>query len=191
ERYVDDYPSMNLLVKKKVFLDLGGFDNDFWPGEDSKLCEDLVYKKNGKILYHPDVLIYHHRRDSLFGFLRQHSQYGYHRGAFFAHGDKNSRRFSYLMPTILVILVLYLFAIAILQILFPPFFRVIFFPFLTFPLKLYFISVAIQGILFFVNTQNIMISALAVVALVLMHITYGLFFIKGFFIGWYKKEKIY
>lgn len=53
ERYVDDFPSMNLLIKKEIFLELGGFDNDYWPGEDSKLCEELVYKKKGKIFLSP------------------------------------------------------------------------------------------------------------------------------------------
>ena len=34
-REVDDYPSVNLLVRKKDFLSVGGFDSHFWPGEDS------------------------------------------------------------------------------------------------------------------------------------------------------------
>jgi|SRR3989344_1423169 len=188
ERYVDDYPSMNLLIKKKLFLDLGGFNNDFWPGEDSKLCEELVYRRKAKILYHPDVLIYHHRRDNLRGFLKQHEQYGYHRGAFFAHGDKNSRRFSYLVPTIFV---LYLTVITLLNILKPPIFLATFFSLLTIPLKIYLIGVSIQGLMFLVTTQNIVMSILAIVVLVLTHIIYGLFFIKGFIIGLYKKDKIY
>ena len=92
---------MNFLIKKNVFEELGGFNNEYWPGEDSKLCEDLVYKNEGKIFYHPEVCVYHHRRDNLKGFLKQHANYGYHRGAFFAHGDKNSRRLSYIIPTFL------------------------------------------------------------------------------------------
>lgn len=188
ERYVDDYPSMNLLIKKKTFLDLGGFDNDYWPGEDSKLCEDLVYKKNGKIFYHPDVLIYHHRRDNLKGFLKQHSQYGYHRGAFFAHGDKNSQRIAYLIPTLFV---LYLLGLGAVYILISPIASMILFPLLTIPLKLYIIGVIIQGVFFSIATQNISVSILAAMALVMTHITYGIFFIKGFIVGWQKKDRIY
>ncbi len=37
KRFIDDYPSMNFLIKKSVFSKLEGFNNDYWPGEDSKL----------------------------------------------------------------------------------------------------------------------------------------------------------
>ncbi len=33
-REVDDYPSVNLFVRKSIFESLGGFDTRFWPGED-------------------------------------------------------------------------------------------------------------------------------------------------------------
>ena len=51
KRYVDDYPSMNLSVRKKDFFAVGGFDSSYWPGEDTKLCLDLVHKLNKKIVY--------------------------------------------------------------------------------------------------------------------------------------------
>ena len=39
--YVEDYPSVNLIVRKDVFIKVGGFNNSFWPGEDTKLCLTL------------------------------------------------------------------------------------------------------------------------------------------------------
>ena len=33
KQFVDDYPSMNLSVRKKDFELVGGYDSDFWPGE--------------------------------------------------------------------------------------------------------------------------------------------------------------
>ncbi|MEK7522173.1 MAG: glycosyltransferase, partial [Patescibacteria group bacterium] len=107
-RFIDDYPSMNFLIKKNVFEKLGGFNSEYWPGEDSKLCEDLVYKYKGKIYYNPGILVYHHRRSNLIGFLKQHANYGFHRGAFFAHGDRNSKRLSYLIPTFFVFYIFFL-----------------------------------------------------------------------------------
>src|SRR3989339_749706 len=107
-RFIDDYPSMNFLIKKDVFQKLGGFNSEYWPGEDSKLCEDLVYKYKGRIYYNSAILVYHHRRNNLIGFLKQHANYGFHRGAFFAHGDRNSKRFSYLVPTIFVFYIIFL-----------------------------------------------------------------------------------
>jgi glycosyltransferase involved in cell wall biosynthesis len=44
KRFVDDYPSMNLSVRRDDFLSIGGFDSHYWPGEDTKLCLDLVYR---------------------------------------------------------------------------------------------------------------------------------------------------
>ena len=176
-RYVDDYPSMNFLIKKNVFEELGGFNNEYWPGEDSKLCEDLVYKKRGKIFYHPEVCVYHHRRDNLKGFLKQHANYGYHRGAFFAHGDKNSRRLSYIIPTFFV---LYLCSIFIFEI----YFQISNFKFQILsllPLLLYFLL----ALLFLSKSLP------AIPILFLTHLTYGTMFIKGFIIGVIKKRRIY
>ena len=41
-KFVSDYPTVNLFVRKKIFLKVGGFVEDFWPGEDTKFCLDLV-----------------------------------------------------------------------------------------------------------------------------------------------------
>jgi cellulose synthase/poly-beta-1,6-N-acetylglucosamine synthase-like glycosyltransferase len=41
-QFVDDFPSMNLSVRRKEFLSIGGFDSNYWPGEDTKLCLDLT-----------------------------------------------------------------------------------------------------------------------------------------------------
>jgi cellulose synthase/poly-beta-1,6-N-acetylglucosamine synthase-like glycosyltransferase len=182
-RYVDDYPSMNFLIKKGVFDELGGFDNEYWPGEDSKLCEDLVYKKRGKIFYHPEVRVYHHRRSNLAGFLRQHANYGFHRGAFFAHGDKNSRRLSYLIPTLFVIyLFIYLFVC-----LFVYFFH---FPSSTFSLLssifyLLFFPLLLYFLLSLIFLHN---SLLAIPVIFLTHVIYGTMFIKGFAVALVKKN---
>jgi cellulose synthase/poly-beta-1,6-N-acetylglucosamine synthase-like glycosyltransferase len=178
KRYVDDYPSMNFFVLKKEFLAVGGFNSEYWPGEDSKLCEDLVYRRHGKILYSPTVLTYHHRRDNLLGFLRQHGNYGFHRGAFFAHGDRNSRRISYLIPTFFVLYLILLILNSEYRILYTP-------------LLLYFILGLLLIIQSFRNTKSILISLLTFPVLFLIHTTYGILFIKGFIKGIINKEHIY
>lgn len=179
-RYVDDYPSMNFLIGKNVFEELGGFNNEYWPGEDSKLCEDLVYKKQGKIFYHPEVCVYHHRRDNLKGFLKQHANYGFHRGAFFAHGDKNSRRLSYLIPTFFVLYCFFLIFYFLSSIIYPYFLSSIFYlPFL--PLLSYFL---LAFIFLYKSLPSVSI-------LFLTHVIYGTMFIKGFMVGMFKKNKIY
>ena len=32
-REIDDFPSVNLIVRKKAFEEVGGFDTHFWPGK--------------------------------------------------------------------------------------------------------------------------------------------------------------
>lgn len=105
KRLVDDYPSFNLIVKKKDFQAVGGFKTQSWPGEDTKLCLDLTSKLNKKILYHPDILVYHHRRPIFLSHLTQISRYGFQRGRFVRLFPQTSLRPSYfLFPLWLVTL---------------------------------------------------------------------------------------
>ncbi len=187
KRFVDDYPSMNFLVKKSMFEKVGGFNNEYWPGEDSKLCEDIVYKENGKILYDPDVLIFHHRRNNLVAYLRQHGNYGFHRGAFLAHGDKNSRRFGYLIPSMFVLylaIILFIFAII------PTQTEKYSYLFLI-PLCIYIFFELYVFLKTLLANRNLALAAGASLVLFLTHAVYGILFIKGFWTGLFRHEKIY
>ncbi len=99
--YVDDYPSMNLSVRKKDFQKVGGFDSEYWPGEDTKLCLDLVHGLGKKIIYNPKALVYHHRRPVLFPHLRQNGNFGLHRGFFARVLPKTSLKALYFAPPLL------------------------------------------------------------------------------------------
>jgi len=100
QRESDDLPSVNLLVRKKDFQALGGFDTSFWPGEDTKLCLDLVHKLKKRMIYHPEVLVHHHRRNLLIPHLRQVSNYALHRGFFVKKFPETSFRVSYFLPSL-------------------------------------------------------------------------------------------
>jgi len=95
--YVDDAPSCNLLVRKEVFKKVGGYDSNFYPGEDTKLCLDIV-KKGYKIIYEPKALVYHHRREIFRKHLNQVLNYGIHRGFFMKKLPETSLRITYLIP---------------------------------------------------------------------------------------------
>ena len=43
-RLVDDWPSVNFMIRRETFLQIGGFDSDYWPGEDTLLCLKLKMK---------------------------------------------------------------------------------------------------------------------------------------------------
>ena len=63
------------FVKKEVFEKIEGFDERLFPGEDPEFFYRA--KKNGfRVAYSPELIIYHKRRDSLGGFLKQFYLYG-------------------------------------------------------------------------------------------------------------------
>jgi len=105
-RPVQDWPSVNLMVRKKDFLAIGGFDSPYWPGEDTKLCLDLIQKTGKTILYVPEMRVWHHRRAGLMAHLRQVGGYGLHRGYFAKRYPETSRRLPYFIPTCFLIFVI-------------------------------------------------------------------------------------
>lgn len=69
-----DLTSANLFVKKEVMNKIK-FDENLWPGEDSKFVDDA--KKQGlKVAYCPDFVIYHRRRATSKGLIKQIFNYG-------------------------------------------------------------------------------------------------------------------
>ena len=106
---VEDYPSCNLFVRKDLLDRIGGYRTDFWPGEDTLLCKDIIDNWK-RIIYEPWVIVYHHRRPLFMPHLRQLGRYGFHRGYFCKRFPSNSLRASYFVPTAFVA---YLAALAV------------------------------------------------------------------------------
>lgn len=102
-RQVDDFPSCNLLVRRDVLEKTGGFRTDFWPGEDTYLCLDIVHRLGGMIYYDPRVHVFHHRRKLFLPHLRQIGRYALHRGYFARRFPQTSRRISYFIPSLFVL----------------------------------------------------------------------------------------
>ncbi len=109
---VDDYPSCNLFVRKDVLDKIGGYRTDFWPGEDTLLCKDIVDNWK-RIVYDPWVIVYHHRRPLFSAHLRQLGRYAFHRGYFCKRFPSNSLRLSYFVPTLFDLYVAFLAVIGI------------------------------------------------------------------------------
>lgn len=102
-RTVDDFPSMNLIVKATEFFAVGGFKSRYWPGEDTEFCRKLISDLGKKIIYEPNAVVYHHRREVFGAHLRQQARYGLHRGHFAKQFAGNSRRIAYAVPAIFTI----------------------------------------------------------------------------------------
>ena len=77
-RQVYDIPSCNMIIPKRIFFDVGGFNCDIYPGEDTYLSNKLDMA--GYVMFQsPLCLVYHHRR-TLGGHFKQIANYGFMRG---------------------------------------------------------------------------------------------------------------
>ena len=106
KRFIDDWPSVNLSVRKKIFEQVGGFNSAYWPGEDTLFCLELLQKLNKKILYNPELKVWHHRRAGFLRHLKQVGSYGLHRGFFAKKFPKTSLRFKYFLPTLFLFFII-------------------------------------------------------------------------------------
>lgn len=100
---IDDFPSCNLLVDAETFKAIKGYRTDFWPGEDTILCSDIVYGQGKRIVYDPWAQVFHHRRPLFGPHLRQIGRYALHRGHFAKRFPETSLRLSYLIPSFFVV----------------------------------------------------------------------------------------
>ena len=166
--YVEDYPSVNLIVRKDAFIEVGGFDNSFWPGEDTKLCLDLV-KVGYKIWYEPTLLVYHHRRPTFLGHFKQVGGYGLHRGYFVKIFPQTSALPMYFVPSLFLVgnifLLLLGFAYPLLWTLWSA-------------LLAFYLLFATFEILF--KTKHPFVLGMTLVIMFCSHLVYGCRFIQGF-----------
>ncbi len=172
KQFVDDYPSMNLAIRKTDFEKVKGFDSHYWPGEDTKLCLDLVHKLGKKIIYDPAVLVYHHRRPLWRPHLRQNGNYGLHRGFFARILPKTSLKPLYLAPSLLLI---YLFFSPILIL------DSRFYILYSLPLLVYLLLLMTNALWIYKKSHSIIQATLSIVAVPLTHLWYGARFLQGYF----------
>jgi cellulose synthase/poly-beta-1,6-N-acetylglucosamine synthase-like glycosyltransferase len=98
----DDVHSCNFIARKSVLKEVGGWNEKYWPGEDTLIC--LAMKKLGKKLVEAsDTIVYHHRRPLLVPHLKQASRFGLHRGFFAKRFQGNSLKLTYFVPSLFVL----------------------------------------------------------------------------------------
>ncbi len=177
KRFVNDFPTVNLIVKKKDFNAINGFDTSHWPGEDTLLCLDLTHKLKKQILYHPSIIVYHHRRSVVIKHLHQITRYAIHRGHFARVYPKTSLLPGYLAPSFFTLYTIVLLAINILNInlLIPSIL-------INLPLFTYLSLLLLTFIQFILEKNSLLLSLTAVVTIPLTHLYYGLLFMYGFFL---------
>ena len=171
---VDDIPSVNLIVKKDVFEKVNGFNSKYYPGEDTKLCLEII-NSGKRLIYDPNTLVYHHRRTLFKDHLMQIKNYALHRGFFVKKYPQTSLRINYFIPS--------LFAIGLF--LGPIICKLI--PTLWFIYKttiLLYVALSLYSLRSCLKTNesiinNIELLIISFFGILSTHITYGVYFIKG------------
>jgi len=168
----DDWPTVNLLVWKEVFKEVGGFDCAYWPGEDTKLCLDIL-NSGYKILYNPKGVVYHHRRSDLLKHFRQIGNYALHRGYFAKIYPKTSLKIGYFAPTIFDLYLVSFFIWPLILKHYP------FGMFYGLPLAIYFIGLVVDAIVISVRWKNVFVGIITIPMIFGTHLWYGIRFVQG------------
>ena len=162
---IDDLPSCNLLVRKKDLTENKlKFDEQLLTAEDSKMCFEL--KALGKkIVFSPEVIVYHHRRKLFIPHLKQVWNYGRDK-ALLLKENFSPKRIYYLLPLAIVLYT----ATGIIVSLFNDFLKFLFIA----TMIIYLLIAAFSSVL-----KNWNHSPLVFPGIVLTHYTYGIAFIYG------------
>jgi len=132
------------------------------------LCREVL-KKDMKILYASDTIVFHHRRKMFSGHLKQIWKCGEYRGFFAKKFPENSSNYYYFIPTLLaiaapvaILLDIFIFKSSVFVLLF----------------LIYLISIAVLTLPQLKN--GIKFYFLAVTGIILTHFAYGYSFIRGY-----------
>lgn len=167
---VDDWPTVNLLIRKEVFIEVGGFNCVYWPGEDTKLCLDVT-NAGYKIIFNPLGLVYHHRRSDLMKHFKQIGSYALHRGFFARKYPKTSLKIGYFVPTLFDLYLIFLtFNFA---------WKWTFQYWVFVPAMAYLCCLFLDAIVVSIRWRNILIGLIVIPMIFLTQVWYGLRFVQG------------
>ena len=166
-RYVDDYPAYNLLVRKSILNEVSGFKTKFRSGEDTQLSLKII-KLGKKILYSPDVVVYHHRRPLFVSHLRQVRTYGLHRAYFSKILPQTSAKLVYFSPLILIMGFVVLTILSFIN-------QAIMYALLS-AIGFYLVLCFGSGLII---SKDLKIALLTTIGIPLTHLVYGLSFLEG------------
>ena len=165
----DDIQSCNFIVRKSVLLEVDGWNEKYWPGEDTLMSMAINASGNRMIEAH-DVIVYHHRRPLFYRHLKQVSNYGVHRGFFTKKFKENSFKIQYFLPSFLVLFLFIGGGFTLINWIPAPIYLIC--------LVSYFLLILVVSI--FEVRQLLMISTVWL-GILLTHICYGISFIVGYF----------
>ena len=166
-REIKDWPAYNLFIRTDIMKKVGGWGSTFYGGEDTFICLKMLHY--GRMIYDPNVIVYHHRRPLFLPHMKQIFNVGVHRGYFFNHYPETSREALYLLPTTLTVGFWTLLVFSL--------FNSIAFEMFLLAFGMFF-GIAISSVL---NRRDPLGSIIASFGIIMTHMAYGIGFIKGLF----------
>jgi cellulose synthase/poly-beta-1,6-N-acetylglucosamine synthase-like glycosyltransferase len=163
----DDIHSCNFIARKAVVEEAGGWNEKYWPGEDT-LMSLAIKRLRKKLVESSDVVVYHHRRPLFSPHLKQVSRFGEHRGFFAKKFPENSAKLTYFFPSLLVFSLL----VGIVISLFFPFFAYV----VLFGVAVYLVSSLIAAAL---QVKSVKLLLSVWLGIIVTHLVYGSFFLLG------------
>ncbi len=166
----DDIHSCNFIVRRSILEETGGWNEKYWPGEDTLMC--LSIKKTGKkMIEAADVLVYHHRRPLFMKHLKQVSRFGQHRGFFAKRYPETSLRFSYFIPSIFVVFIITGLILSLIKSSLLIFYA---------PVSgLYLLTALAVSLRSAAEGRDILLLPLVFTGIIVTHLVYGIYFFEG------------
>ncbi len=166
----DDIHSCNFIIRRFVLEETGGWNEKYWPGEDTLMC--LSIKKTGKkMIEAADVLVYHHRRPLFMKHLRQVSRFGQHRGFFAKRYPETSLRFNYFIPSMFVVFMITGLIFSLIKSSLLIFYA---------PVSgLYLLTTLVVSLRSAVEEKDLYLLPLVFAGTIVTHLVYGIYFIEG------------
>lgn len=164
---VYDYPAANLIIRREIFEDIGGYQPGLYPGEDTKLCLDIFNKYNKGVNYDPNLFVYHHRKPLFKAYLNQIGRYGTQRGWFALSYPETSFKLLYFIPALFLLYLIFIPVLAIVN------------STLVLPLLIYLILIILEGGLIMLR-KGPRIAVIASLGIIATHLYYGYKFLAGF-----------
>lgn len=171
-RYVSEAPACNFIIRKSILKAVKESVRDIWPGEEIVLCGVVTRDLKKKIVYDPQVTVYHHRRPLFVPHLKQVWSYGLVKG-FLLRSYHRYIRLRFLAPSFLVLGLIIGLLLAIVH----PMIRYTY----IFLVSCYILLSLLNGVVIGVQQKNLKMVLLTFVGFITTHICYGLAFIKGMF----------
>jgi succinoglycan biosynthesis protein ExoA len=161
--------SCNLVSRRDVLLEAGGFDESLYPNEENALMDAVL--KRGKLLYDPQMIVHRRPRSNFRSFAKMLFSYGRGRAEQFRLHPTAGSAINFVPPAFCLYLLAALICVATRVV--PEWLGLA-------PLGLYLLAVVIQGVALMFRT-NLMSGLRALPLLALTNILYGAGVLRGLF----------